>query len=264
VQPPKDKKLARLLRDGWDDLRHAHIEPVGGGLSDASVHRVSQDQQPLRYLKIACNDDAALLRDEIVRTQWLARHGVCVPAIRRVEDRSRQVVLLSDALPGKPAETCALPVPQLLDALAAALAALHALPTADCPFDETLSRRLARATAAVNAGDVDPGEFADRNAATSPAALLARMVATQPAEDLVVVHGDATLSNLIVDDDGRVGFVDCGNAGRGDRYIDLAVLADDIRENFGPAAAARFAKAYGSQPWDRAKAAYFLDLYELF
>jgi aminoglycoside phosphotransferase len=264
VQPPKDKVLVRLLRDGWDDLRQAHIEPVGGGMSDASVYRVRQDQQPLRYLKIASNNAAALLHNEIARTQWLAAHGVGVPAIRCVEDRGGQIALLSDALPGASAETHPLPVPRLVDALAAALAALHALPTTDCPFDETLSRRLARATAAVNAGDVDPGEFADRNAGTSPAALLARLFATQPPEDFVVVHGDATLGNLIVDDDGRVGFVDCGNAGRGDRYLDLAVLSDDIRETFGPAAATRFTQTYGLQAWDSAKAAYFLDLYELF
>ena len=205
-----------------------------------------------------------MLRDEIARTEWLADHGVRVPAIQRIDDQADQVVLLSSALPGAPAETRPLPVPRLVDALAAALTALHALPTADCPFDETLSRRLARATVVVGAGDVDPAEFADRNIGTSPAALLARLVATQPPEDVVVVHGDATLSNLIVDKDGRVGFVDCGNTGRGDRYADLAVLADDIGENFGSAAATRFAEAYRPQPWDGAKAAYFLDLYELF
>ncbi len=137
-------------------------------------------------------------------------------------------------LPGAPAETLRCPCPELVDALAAALTALHALPPTDCPFDETLAKRLARATAAVAAGEVDPSQFADRNSAVKPDDLLARLAATQPAEDLVVVHGDATLSNLIVDDGGCIGFVDCGNAGRGDRYLDLAVLADDIREHFGP------------------------------
>jgi aminoglycoside 3'-phosphotransferase-2 len=264
VPPPTDEALARLLRDGWDDLRQAHIESVVGGWSGASVYRVRQDQQPLRYLKIARNDAAALLRDEIARTQWLAAHGVLVPTIQQFDDRADQVALLSNGLPGATAEAAPLPVPKLIDTLAAGLAALHAVPTADCPFDESLEKRLSRATAAVTANEIDPSQFANRNRGIKPGDLLARMVATQPAEDLVVVHGDATLSNLIVDKDGHVGFVDCGNAGHGDRYIDLAVLADDIRENFGPAAAARFAKAYGSQPWDRAKAAYFLDLYELF
>src|SRR5689334_2850122 len=35
--------------------------------------------------------------------------------------------------------------------------------------------------------------------------------AWQPPEDIVVVHGDATLANLLIDRDGGVGFVDCGN-----------------------------------------------------
>jgi aminoglycoside 3'-phosphotransferase-2 len=256
-----------LFRDGWSELHAARIEPVLSGFSDASVYRVTQDRQPLRYLKLARNDAAALLRDEIARSQWLAALHVPVPVIRRIDDRADRVVLLSDALPGLPADDCPLPVERLVDALAASLAALHALPVADCPFDETLTRRLSRATAAVAAGDVDPGEFATRNIGADPAVLLARLATKQPEEDLVVVHGDATLSNMIVDDKGNVGFVDCGNAGRGDRYIDLAVVADGFREQFAQAAATRFAKAYGRPTnaiWDAAKARYFLDLYELF
>jgi aminoglycoside phosphotransferase len=264
VQPSTDEALVHLLRDGWEDLRQARIEPVVGGLSDASVFRVTQNHQPLRYLKIARNDAAALLREEIARMQWLATHGVRVPAIQRFDDRTGQVILLSSALPGAPAKASPLPVPKLIDTLAAGLTALHSIPTADCLFDETLAQRLSRAATAVNTGEVDPSQFATRNYGISPGALLARLLATQPAEDLVVVHGDTTLSNLIVNEDGGVGFVDCGNAGCGDRYIDLAVIADDIHEHFGSVAAARFAQAYSPQAWDSAKAAYFLDLYELF
>jgi aminoglycoside 3'-phosphotransferase-2 len=130
-----------------------------------------------------------------------------------------------------------------------------------------LANRLSRAAAAVAAGEVDRCAFADRNNDVDPAHLLARLAQTQPEEDVVVVHGDATLSNMIVDNNGDIGFVDCGNAGRGDRYIDLAVLSDYIREQFGQEAAIRFARAYRehtSAPWDAAKAGYFLDLYELF
>jgi aminoglycoside 3'-phosphotransferase-2 len=78
-----------------------------------------------------------------------------------------------------------------------------------------------------------------------------------------VVHGDATLSNIIVDANNAVGFVDCGNVGRGDRYQDLAVLAAEIGEHFGAEAAAKFARSYGGE-WNRAKARYYSDLYELF
>jgi aminoglycoside phosphotransferase len=144
------------------------------------------------------------------------------------------------------------------------MAELHKLASADCPFDESLRVRLSRAAEAVESGDVTPEDFEPRNRGTAPEALLAKLMTGQPAEDIVVVHGDATLTNLIVDSDGRLGFVDCGNAGRGDRYIDLAVLATEIEECFNAEAAAHFVQAYGLARWDSTKARYFTDLYELF
>ncbi|MBI1202802.1 MAG: APH(3') family aminoglycoside O-phosphotransferase [Rhodopseudomonas sp.] len=263
-----DAILTRLLRQGWAGLREPRIEPVAAGMSDASVYRVHQDGQPLNYLKIAHADAAALLRDEIARTQWLAAHGVPVPALLRIDDSADSVVVLSRALRGLPATTGRRPLPELIDAIAAGLAALHAVPTFDCPFDETLAIRLGRARRAIDAGDVDARHFADRNADVDPNDLIARLIKTQPPQDLVVIHGDATLSNILINDCGGIGFVDCGNAGRGDRYIDLAVTANDIDEHFGSEAVARFAKAYtersGGHLWDQTKADYYLDLYELF
>lgn len=199
-----------------------------------------------------------------MRTRWLAERRIRVADIVRVDDRADQVAVLSEALPGTPAEASALPVPRLIEALATAIAAIHSLPSEDCPFDESIATRLSRATASVTADQVDPDEFAPRNRGVTPTALLTRLVDTQPPEDTVVVHGDATLSNLIIDRDGNVGFIDCGNAGRGDRYVDLAVLSQDILEHFGDAAAVQFAKSYSDRSWDRTKARYFLDLYELF
>ncbi len=133
-----------------------------------------------------------------------------------------------------------------------------------CPFDESVSVRLARAVEAVASGQVDVGEFEPRNRNTTPEALLERLKEYVPTEDIVVVHGDATLTNLIVDDEGNLGFVDCGNVGRGDRYIDLAVLAAELEEYYGEDAAGHFLRVYGLRHWDAAKARYFSDLYELF
>ncbi len=121
-----------------------------------------------------------------------------------------------------------------------------------------------RAAEAVASGEVDSAAFAPRNAGTAPEVLLARLAANPPEQDLVVVHGDATLTNLIVDAEGHLGFVDCGSTGSGDRYIDLAVLADEIEEYHGAEAAAHFVRVYGLPSWDGAKALYFSDLYELF
>jgi aminoglycoside phosphotransferase len=262
---------SRLLLTGWDELAEARLEPVAGGLSEASVFHAVSSKEPSFYLKIGRDEAACALGEEITRTRWLAGRGIRVPEIVRIADRAGEVVLLSKALPGAPADASPMPVSALVAALAAAIATIHALPADQCPFDETFGTRLSRAAAAVAAvaaDEIDTAEFAARNHGKSADEILGRLRAAPPQEDIVVVHGDATLSNLIVGRDGTVGFIDCGNTGRGDRYVDLAVLSDCILEDFGEDAVRRFEQAYAGRmrghAWDRAKAAYCLDLYELF
>ena len=150
-------------------------------------------------------------------------------------------------------------------AIARALAHLHALTVMTCPFDETLKVRLARAHALVRSGEIDPTHFDQRNFGVTPEGLYARLEAGAPAyEDCVVTHGDATLSNLILGHDGEIGFLDCGNCGRADRYVDLALVVGELEERFGAEARSTFTHAYGNLSWDRRKAEFYLDLYELF
>jgi aminoglycoside phosphotransferase len=243
---------------------NARLEPVGGGLSDADVFRVMNDP-PVRYLKMARGNAAAALRDEMSRAAWLSRHSIPVPYILGSAAGDGPFAVLMSAVPGVRADVSPLPAPLLADALGKALAALHAVPADDCPFNESLAVRFERAGLAVAAGKVDPAAFEPRNSGVTPAALLTRLVANPPVtNDSVVVHGDATLNNLMIVDSGAVGFVDCGNAGRGDRYVDLALLAADLEAHHGAEAAARFIDAYGERNWDADKAAFYLDLYELF
>ncbi len=255
--------LARavLAHDGGG--AHARLVPVTIGMSEAAVFRVT-GSVPL-YVKAATGPAAVALRDEIARTRWLGAQGVPVAAILRVEDRGDGVAMLMAGLPGQPADITTMPTPHLVEALAKAVAALHALPAAACPFDETLGTRLARAARAVAAGEADPAEFDERNRGIAPAALLRRLQADRPrGEDIVVLHGDLTLGNIVVDDSGTIGFIDCGNAGCGDRTTDLALLHADIAAHRGRDAAAQFLDAYGAHDFDGARARYFLDLYELF
>ena len=256
--------LSLLTQPEWQDLSRARIKPVTEGMSGALLFRVTEKGQPERYLKIARNEMIASLRNEMARTQWLASQGIRVPPILRVGERSDELAMLTGGLPGAPADDNPLADDLLVDAMARAMASLHRLAPDACPFDESLAVRLTAATKAVATDDVDPEYFDPRNHGIAPAVLLDRLMADLPAEDIVVVHGDASLANLIVDADGRVGFVDCGNAGRGDRYLDLAVLAGEIEATFGAAATARFIRSYGLVTWDAAKARYFSDLYELF
>jgi aminoglycoside 3'-phosphotransferase-2 len=254
----------QLIPESWDELAQADFQPLTTGMSDAAVFLVTAAGRRPRYLKLARGKAAPALREEIARTTWLADRRVRVPTILRVDDRPAQTTVLMEAVPGVPADEAPLVTADLVVGLAGALAALHALPIAKCPFDESVAERLLRAAAALAAGEVDADAFDSRNRGTEPADLLARLVAGRPSENMVVVHGDATLSNIIVDSDGTVGFVDCGNAGRGDRYTDLAVLRADIEDHYGAQASERFIRSYGVEAWDEPKARFFSDLYEFF
>jgi aminoglycoside 3'-phosphotransferase-2 len=256
--------LSLLPPDWQSEWARGSIEPVESGLGGASLFRITRDGALPHYLKIAEDIAGWTLREEIDRTRWLARRGVRVPLILRSDDAPGHVAMLMEAVPGMPADANPLPPLDLADVLARGLSRLHVLPVAECPFDESLPVRFARAAAAIAAGEVKTEAFAPRNRGLAPEALLARLMAEHRPEDIVVVHGDATLSNILVDSAGVVGFVDCGNAGRGDRYLDLGVLAADIEDHFGQEAAARFARAYGPPAWDDTKARYYADLYELF
>jgi aminoglycoside 3'-phosphotransferase-2 len=260
----REDEVSALLRADGGDMTGVRIELVTGGMSGAGVFRIIQRDRATRYVKFAEGDAAAVLREEVTRTSWLAAQGITVPRILRVNDQATYYAVLMDAAHGTPADASPLPVPQLVTALARALIELHALPSITCPFDETLAVRLACAAKAIAAGEVDPEEFEPRNKDLTPEFLLARLSAVRLTEDIVVVHGDATLSNLMIAPDGGVSFIDCGNAGRGDRYLDLALLASDIEGHYGEKAAHVFIAAYGERSWSKAKSRYYLDLYELF
>jgi aminoglycoside 3'-phosphotransferase-2 len=231
-------------------------------MSGARIWRLRTS--PERYLKIAEASAAPALREEIARTHWLGAHGIRVGRITGVFDRPGWTAMVTEAVPGMSADEIDWSPERVLTVLGRGLARLHALPLHDCPFDESAAVRLARARAAVERGKINPAHFAARNRDISPRTLFDHVAARVPREELVVVHGDATFSNMLVDSDGTVGFIDCGHAGRADRYLDLGVLAAEIVDHFGRDALRVFARAYGVSRWNAAKALYYADLYEFF
>jgi aminoglycoside 3'-phosphotransferase II len=259
------ERAVRLLPPGWQAvLAGREAEQVQEGMGGATVFRLP-DPRGDRYLKLASGSAAGPLAREIARTEWLSRHHLRVPELLMKTCAEHVAAVLMTAVAGQHL------APGDRDALASArtigrgLARLHAAPVADCPFDETLQTRMQRARAAIDWNLIDASAFDGRNAGVSPARLYKRLIRTIPAdEDVVVVHGDATLSNLLILPDGELGFIDCGHAGRSDRYVDLALVEAELRNGFGPDAARCFIDAYGLRAWDERKAAFFTDLYEFF
>ena len=246
--------MARLLR------AHANRDGHERGIAAPASPRLRE-----LYLKIGRDFEARELNTEIERTTWLGAIGVRVPEVLSTFYKVGLFATVMTAVTGTHPQHCALARSRIVDMLAQAMAALHALPVAECPFKETIAVRLARANEMIERGLIQPEHFAERNRGLAPRQIYDRMAASRPPhEDLVVVHGDACFDNLLIDPHAGVGFVDCGRCGVGDRYLDLVNLTEDIDAHFGRQWTQRFLRAYGVTRLDPAKARFFSDLYELF
>jgi aminoglycoside 3'-phosphotransferase II len=258
--------LSALPAEWQAKIAGHELVPVTSGESGAHVFRILDPTAGDRYLKIAMGAGADHLRREVERTQWLASVGIRVPTVLLRFGSTAAFAVTMTALDGQSAAGIGgenwRPV---VRAIAHAFVAIHGLPVNACPFDETLNVRLARAHDHVRKGEIDSSQFDARNAGVAPEDLYERLKAGVPAqEDRVVIHGDATLSNLIFANDGKIGFVDCGNCGRSDRYVDLAPLVRELADRFGAEARNIFLHTYGMLEWDDRKAEFYGDLYELF
>jgi aminoglycoside phosphotransferase len=260
------EQAVRLLPPGWQAvLAGREAKLVQEGMGGATVFRLPDAQGGDRYLKLASGPAAGPLAQEMARTEWLSRHHVRVPELLMKTCTDHVAAVLMTAVAGRHLAPGDSDAPASARAIGRGLARLHAAPAADCPFDETLPTRMRRARAAIDRNLIDASAFDSRNAGVSPAKLYERLMRMVPAdEDVVVVHGDATLSNLLILPDDELGFIDCGHAGRSDRYVDLALVEAELRTGFGPDAARSFVAACGVRAWDARKAAFFMDLYELF
>ena len=123
----------------------------------------------------------------------------------------------------------------LLDCMAEALHMLWRIPPEDCPFDRSVEDNLAHAEKAVLSGSFDPSDCEPEtfgpDGFKNPRALLDWLKNHQPAQDRVLTHGDFCLPNLFTDGKRFTGYIDVGNAGICDRWMDLALGWRSLKHN---------------------------------
>ncbi|HSZ50017.1 MAG TPA: APH(3') family aminoglycoside O-phosphotransferase [Caulobacteraceae bacterium] len=231
--------LGGLAREGLA------VQPVDHGKSGAQVLRLD-GAAPAILKAVPATDDGAVasLAREAQAMTWLAGRAR-TPRTYWSGELEGWRVLLTERLPGRPASH--LPAAEAEGALArvaGALAALHAKPLADCPFDQRLSTKLAAAHTRLDAGLITPEDFDGRNRGQDPKAMFRRLEARIPlSEDLVLTHGDASLPNFIVPSEGQVGLVDLALFGVADRWHDLALFLRSSARNFPQVDAVAILKA---------------------
>lgn len=238
------------------------------GQAGADVYRLpglGPDQD--LYLKHGIGRAADDLTSEMARLRWIGEH-LPVPEVRCFVSSPPEAWLLSTALQGQTAFELLQEEPDsaasLVPAIARFLRRIHAIPVEGCPFNADHRLRLALARQHLEAGLVDTDDFDDDHAGWSAEQVWAEMTALLPiVPDSVVTHGDFSLDNLLCDGGEVVGCLDLGRAGIADRYQDLAILWNNLRE-FGEEPAKLLFEAYGIDRPDWAKLRFHLDLDEFF
>jgi aminoglycoside phosphotransferase len=171
------------------------------------------------------------------------------------------------ALAGSHAASAGFVPEQVVALFARALAALHTIDVAQCPFDMRPAVRLADAEARFAAGHIEDDELDDdlvqgRGVRWLIDHLSAGM--SDEPDDLVVTHGDACLENVIIAPDGtRVGLIDVGRAGVAHRAQDLALAVRSVRDRYGARGESLFWATYGAVPPAPAVMTYYELLEEL-
>jgi aminoglycoside phosphotransferase len=215
-----------------------------------------------RYLKSGAADAAVPLRAEAVRLRWARRQGgLPVPEVLAACAAGQAEWLLTEALPGRSAVAQELRADPgtLVPILAEGLRRFHQTRPEECPFPSGIDVTLAQAGRRVRAGLIDTADLHPEHAHLSPAAALAELELMRPdREDLVVSHGDYCLPNVLISGGAATGFVDLGQLGVADRWLDLAIGSWSVTWNLGPGWEDLFLASYGVERNDRLIAFYRL------
>ncbi|MDD6050492.1 MAG: aminoglycoside 3'-phosphotransferase [Clostridiales bacterium] len=118
---------------------------------------------------------------------------------------------------------------RLAELVADGLQRLWATDIRDCPTDRSLAQKLREIEERLRQGEITtdqarhkdtygPGGFA------SPAQLFDWVVKHCPKEEKVLSHGDYCLPNIFCDDNGLTGYIDLGDAGVADKWVDLEMV----------------------------------------
>lgn len=244
-----------------------HLERDRDGQSGGAVYRVRGGDAD-HFLKVGRGDALGLVADEASRLRWLAGRLPAAWLVAAVHEDGA-FSLLSEALPGRCA--CAYikadrsRATAVAQTLARYLRRLHALPADRCPFDSSVAAWLPVVRGLVSRGLVDAEDFDDEHQGWSPERVVTKVEKLAGHEEgRVVVHGDFSLGNIILGEDGEVlGCIDVGRLGVGDPYRDIFIGWRDLGGLGAPAQQA-FLNALGMTALDETRRELHRALDELF
>lgn len=168
------------------------------------------------------NARSGSLKREAVMTEYFYKKGLSSEVLKYISGESD--IMLTRAVPGEDCTAAKyLNNPKkLCDIVAERLRMLHEADCSDCPLTDRISEYIALAEKNYKSDSYNKDHFPDSFGYSSgEEAFSALSNGKHLLKNEVLIHGDYCLPNMLLDDWGFSGFIDVGNAGIGDRHIDL-------------------------------------------
>ncbi|WP_422657588.1 aminoglycoside 3'-phosphotransferase [Paenibacillus sp. EC2-1] len=226
----------------------------------ASTFYIQREYSSNCYLKIQPigTDESVDLQDQ--KLLWL-QNKLPVPQIIEKGTLGEFEYLLTEEVLGTPVSniTHQNGISKAIRLAAQGLRTIHEVPIIDCPFDNCLPVMLEKVQRNVKTGSINEEKLKRRFGIKNVESTLVEIhkYAMDLTEDLVFIHGDYSMPNIIIGNGQMTGYLDLGHCGIGERYYDLAVAEKSIIMNFGKRYVDLFYNTYGLDIIDPEKVRYF-------
>ena len=239
-------------------VEHAKLTEITIGCSDSQVFKIEKDNN-IYFLKMMKKDK---LVKEYQKLMWLSGK-LNVPKVILFY-QSDYDYLITEGMPGKMLCDEYYLKNYNLNILKDAFWAIYNVDSSNCPFDMSNSKLLleARYNVENKIRTTDDLKQETKDRFKDIYNLLEYLEQNNYEENLIFSFGDISLTNLLAIDDKFVGFIDVGECGLADKWLDLAVCEKSIIRNYGKEYVDKFYELLGIVP-DREKIDYHLLLLEL-
>lgn len=187
--------------------------------SRSSVFRVENESQPI-FLKVTPKGE---MQSEAQMTDFLSTQRVCPKVLLYTADHKSDYMITSRIIGQDAADDEYLAQPEhLAEVFTRSLLTFQRLEHEGCPRTNGLSEMFERAQKNYREGKAEKSilRYLDYTSARTAYIEMTELFANVH-EDMVMIHGDYCLPNLILHHFERSGYIDVGYGGLGDRHFDI-------------------------------------------
>ncbi len=249
-------------------IGHHKLHKNKVGQSPADVYSFKKKSE-IFYLKITDNVYAhttySALREAKI-LDWL-QGKLAVPELILMEADPKREYMITKSIEAKPIAKIKAPNEQyLMGIYQEVLRQLQQIDISNCPFHADRQVRVTESHFFIEHGlldelDLDEVDLNLWQDFKTQKQLLQYLEQQNFPEDLVFSHGDITDTNIFLDKNEQIYFLDLGRAGIADRFVDIAFVERCLREDCSDQTAQKFIESLEND--DPFKRDFFLKLDEL-